>query len=237
MPSKLNIKQRDQKKVKEIGGRLLPDGKTWTIPDEIQDINPFAKWLPSKEGHIVPLLQLPWKRQRRQESFSYLKPLTQIIRRKKLLPVFLSNTLQFLLQLLGHRSRRNKLAKRRRAPNLLKKGLQAGRNDDAPEVRHLLGLILEAMNQAALWNAGKGSLPGGVVAQFGLQFDLSVQYMEGFLEAGMRMRSGTTTRRDQHIDHGIGPIRVLTRYHRAIRVSDYCQTGPLRRSDDLCCFF
>ena len=53
MPIKLNIKQRDQQKVKEIGGRLLPDGKTWIIPDEIQDINPFMKWLPSKESRFV----------------------------------------------------------------------------------------------------------------------------------------------------------------------------------------
>jgi hypothetical protein len=36
-----------------FGGRLLPDGKTWVIPDEIEDINPFMQWLPHEEGYIV----------------------------------------------------------------------------------------------------------------------------------------------------------------------------------------
>ena len=53
MPIKLNIKQGDQDNVKQLGGRLLPDGNTWIIPDEILDINPFMTWLPSREGHIV----------------------------------------------------------------------------------------------------------------------------------------------------------------------------------------
>src|SRR5580700_11271562 len=53
MSIKLNINKRDWELVKKIGGRLLPDGKTWIIPDEIQDINPFMKWLPHEEGHIV----------------------------------------------------------------------------------------------------------------------------------------------------------------------------------------
>jgi hypothetical protein len=53
MPIKLNIKKKDQEQVKQFGGRLLPDGKTWVIPDEIHNINPFMEWLPLEEGHIV----------------------------------------------------------------------------------------------------------------------------------------------------------------------------------------
>jgi hypothetical protein len=53
MSIKLSIRERDHKKIKQIGGHLLPDGKTWIIPDDIKDINPFMKWLPQKEGHIV----------------------------------------------------------------------------------------------------------------------------------------------------------------------------------------
>ena len=53
MSIKLDINKRDWEQVKRIGGRLLLGGKTWVIPDEIQDINPFAKWLPEVEGHIV----------------------------------------------------------------------------------------------------------------------------------------------------------------------------------------
>jgi hypothetical protein len=53
MAIKLNIEKRDQQQVKQIGGRVLPDGKTWVIPDEIKDINPFMQWMPCVEGHIV----------------------------------------------------------------------------------------------------------------------------------------------------------------------------------------
>jgi hypothetical protein len=53
MSIKLNVKREDQKKVMQIGARLLPDGKTWVIPKETGNINPFMKWLPKREGHIV----------------------------------------------------------------------------------------------------------------------------------------------------------------------------------------
>jgi hypothetical protein len=49
----LTVKQKERRRVAKLGGRLLPDGKTWVIPDEITDINGFAPWLPYEEGFIV----------------------------------------------------------------------------------------------------------------------------------------------------------------------------------------
>lgn len=48
-----NVKKREQEQVFALGGRLLPDFKTWVIPDELQDINGLAPWLPCEEGFIV----------------------------------------------------------------------------------------------------------------------------------------------------------------------------------------
>jgi len=39
----LRVKQSDGRRVAKLGGRLLPDGKIWVIPDEIMDINAFAE--------------------------------------------------------------------------------------------------------------------------------------------------------------------------------------------------
>ena len=50
---RLTVKQKDRPRIAKLGGRLLPDGKTWVIPDEITDINGFAPWLPQEEGFIV----------------------------------------------------------------------------------------------------------------------------------------------------------------------------------------
>src|ERR1700743_2663609 len=49
----LEVKKKEQKRLAKLGARLLQDGKTWVIPDEITDINPFAWWLPQEEGVIV----------------------------------------------------------------------------------------------------------------------------------------------------------------------------------------
>lgn len=53
MPIRIDVKRKEQQRVVELGGRLLEDGKTWVIPDEITDINPFMEWLPDEEGYIV----------------------------------------------------------------------------------------------------------------------------------------------------------------------------------------
>jgi hypothetical protein len=47
------VKKKERSQVLGLGGRLLPDGKTWVIPDEIKGINGFASWLPHGEGFIV----------------------------------------------------------------------------------------------------------------------------------------------------------------------------------------
>jgi hypothetical protein len=49
----LTVKQNERQRVAKLGGHLLPDGKTWIIPDEITDINAFAEWLPKEEGFFV----------------------------------------------------------------------------------------------------------------------------------------------------------------------------------------
>ena len=53
MSFQLRVKKREQGHVSSLGGRLLPDGKTWVIPDEIRDINAFGSWLSKREGFIV----------------------------------------------------------------------------------------------------------------------------------------------------------------------------------------
>jgi hypothetical protein len=54
MPIKLkNVKVKQEGKIKELGACRVPDSKTWFIPDTVKDINPFAEWLPKKEGFIV----------------------------------------------------------------------------------------------------------------------------------------------------------------------------------------
>ncbi len=50
---KLEIKRRDEKSAKLLGGIWLPDAKTWVIPDGVEYINPFGEWLPKTEGFIV----------------------------------------------------------------------------------------------------------------------------------------------------------------------------------------
>lgn len=49
----LTVKRDEGRHVARLGGQLLPDGKTWVIPNEIRDINAFADWLPNEEGFIV----------------------------------------------------------------------------------------------------------------------------------------------------------------------------------------
>ena len=53
MSIQLRIKKEEEQEIFRLGGRLLPDGKTWVIPDEISDINRFKLWLPQEEGFIV----------------------------------------------------------------------------------------------------------------------------------------------------------------------------------------
>ena len=53
MPIKLNVPYSQKDEVKSLGGSWFANEKTWVIPDMVSDINPFMKWLPSKEGFIV----------------------------------------------------------------------------------------------------------------------------------------------------------------------------------------
>jgi hypothetical protein len=50
---KLDINTKQAEKVKKLGGLLLPDGKTWVIPDGVKHINRWKMWLPNEEGFIV----------------------------------------------------------------------------------------------------------------------------------------------------------------------------------------
>jgi len=50
---RLDIDATQAEKVKKLGGHLLPDGKTWVIPEEVKHINRFKIWLPNEEGFIV----------------------------------------------------------------------------------------------------------------------------------------------------------------------------------------
>ena len=53
MPIRIDVLPKEEGRVKKLGGRLLPDGKTWVIPDEMKHINRFKAWLPNEEGFIV----------------------------------------------------------------------------------------------------------------------------------------------------------------------------------------
>jgi hypothetical protein len=53
MPIKLSVPFHQKDRAKELGAWWVSDVKTWIIPDTIDDINPFLRWLPEKEGFIV----------------------------------------------------------------------------------------------------------------------------------------------------------------------------------------
>ena len=53
MPIKINVPFSQKDEVKKLGAVWIPDVKTWSIPDTIEDINPFKPWLPREEGSIV----------------------------------------------------------------------------------------------------------------------------------------------------------------------------------------
>lgn len=53
MSIKLNVRSKEEGRVKKLGALWIPDEKIWVIPDAVKDINPFKKWLPEDEGHIV----------------------------------------------------------------------------------------------------------------------------------------------------------------------------------------
>lgn len=53
MAIRLKVKHEHFARVKKLGALCLPDTKTWVLPDEITDINPFREWLPNKEGFFV----------------------------------------------------------------------------------------------------------------------------------------------------------------------------------------
>jgi hypothetical protein len=53
MPIRIDVLPEEEGRVKKLGGLLLPDGKTWVIPDGMKHINRFKAWLPNEEGFIV----------------------------------------------------------------------------------------------------------------------------------------------------------------------------------------
>jgi hypothetical protein len=53
MPIKITVPFSEKEDAKKIGAWWFAEEKTWVIPDVIQEINPFLKWLPEKEGYIV----------------------------------------------------------------------------------------------------------------------------------------------------------------------------------------
>lgn len=50
MPIKINVPFEQKDVAKKMGAIWAPDVKTWTIPDHIEDINPFKPWLPQDRG-------------------------------------------------------------------------------------------------------------------------------------------------------------------------------------------
>jgi hypothetical protein len=63
MPIRIDVLPEEEGRVKKLGGLLLPDGKTWVIPDGMKHINRFKAWLPNEEGFIVqrPLERGIWQ--------------------------------------------------------------------------------------------------------------------------------------------------------------------------------
>lgn len=53
MPIKITVPFAEKEDAKKIGAWWFSEEKSWVIPDIIQDINPFLKWLPETEGYIV----------------------------------------------------------------------------------------------------------------------------------------------------------------------------------------
>jgi hypothetical protein len=49
----LNVSYADKDEAKALGAFWMPECKSWVIPDHIEDINPFNKWMPNNLGCIV----------------------------------------------------------------------------------------------------------------------------------------------------------------------------------------
>lgn len=53
MSIRIDVLPKEEARIKKLGGLLMPDGKTWVIPDQMKHINRFKMWLPNEEGFIV----------------------------------------------------------------------------------------------------------------------------------------------------------------------------------------
>lgn len=53
MPFDLSVPFEDKDLAKKHGAFWIAERKTWVIPDQIQDINPFSPWIQAGEGCIV----------------------------------------------------------------------------------------------------------------------------------------------------------------------------------------
>jgi len=49
----IEVSSKDEVRVRKLGARWLPEENIWIIPDSVQNLNPFRKWLPDEEGFIV----------------------------------------------------------------------------------------------------------------------------------------------------------------------------------------
>lgn len=52
MPIKINVPFSQKDEAKQKGAIWLNDAKTWVIPDNIENIDPFDRWLPG-DGFIL----------------------------------------------------------------------------------------------------------------------------------------------------------------------------------------
>ena len=53
MPIRLSVTFNQKDQAKELGAWWFSGEKIWVIPDAIEDINSFFKWLPNEEGFII----------------------------------------------------------------------------------------------------------------------------------------------------------------------------------------
>ena len=53
MPIKINVPFNQKDEAKKLGAIWIPDVKTWVIPDNIENINPFKACLPLQGGSII----------------------------------------------------------------------------------------------------------------------------------------------------------------------------------------
>ena len=49
----IHVPYKDKDEAKGLGAYWLQEKKSWSIPNHIQDINPFKKWIAAEEGCIV----------------------------------------------------------------------------------------------------------------------------------------------------------------------------------------